>query len=371
VSPRKPRRTAAPPALLGSAACARRTGLTVRTLRLYERRGLISPARSANGWRRYGARELTRLNAIVTLKTMGLTLREIAAVLGSKPPSLARILQLQLGACQARRRAADEALVLVQAALARLASRDQISIDDLCNLARSIEMADQRSTWRDLVNESIAPDEERQYLTWWAHRPREEAEAMRAYSDAQRTLFDALQALQVRGAEPGSEEVQALMTQHNALMLKYRVRESVVALMEWNPTVTRKFMAVGSRAQQQARAAAGNARSPAREEYFIAALGASEWGRASRELVVEARELLKQNVLPSSKPARALAARLKTMCRRYGLGDPVIYALATSYIAKTRRDGEWVELNEEERAGWRYLADAARRGARRKRTPVD
>jgi len=354
--------------LLGSAECARRTGLTLRTLRLYERRGLITPARSANGWRRYGPRELTRLNAIVTLKTMGLTLREIGAVLGAEPPSLARILHLQLEACQARRRAADEALVLVRAALARLDSRDRLSIDELCNLARSIEMTDHRATWRELVNESIDPEEERQYLTWWAHRPREEAEAMRAYSEAQRTLFDSLQALRERGTEPGSQEVQALMARHNALMLKYRVRENLVALMEWNPTVTRKFMSVGARARQQAETGAGKARDPSLEEYFIAAVGASEWGQASRDLVVEARELIAQKLPPSAKQALALAARLKTVCRRYGLGDPAIYALATSYLAKTRRDGELAPLNDEERTGWRYVADAARQGAKRKRS---
>jgi DNA-binding transcriptional MerR regulator len=340
----------------------------LRTLRLYERRGLITPARSANGWRRYGARELTRLNAIVTLKTMGLTLREIGAVLGAKPPSLARILNLQLEACQARRRAADEALVLVQAALARLHSRDRLSIDDLCDLARSIEMTDQRATWRDLVNESIDPQEERQYLTWWAHRPREDAEAMRAYSDAQRTLFDSLQGLRERGAEPGSQEVQALVTQHNALMLRYRVRENLVALMEWNPTVTRKFMSVGARARQQADAGSGRARDPSLEEYFIAAVGASKWGRTSRDLVVAARELLERKLPPSSKQALALAARLKTLCRRHGLGDPATYALATSYIAKTLREGALAPLTEQERDGWRYLADAARQGSRRKRS---
>ena len=229
-------------------------------------------------------------------------------------------------------------------------------------------MTDQRATWRDLVNESIDPQEEREYLTWWAHRPRKDAEAMRAYSDAQRALFDSLQGLRERGAEPGSDEVQALMRQHNALMLRYRVRENLVALMEWNPTVTRKFMSVGARARQQAEPGSGKARDPSLEEYFIATVGASEWGQTSRDLVVKARELLEQKLPPSSKQAQALAAHLKTVCRRYGLGDPAIYALATSYIAKTRRDGELATLNEEERAGWRYLADAARRGSRRKRS---
>ena len=55
------------PVSLSAAECARRTGLTVRALRVYERHGLIEPARSGKGWRCYGPKELQRLNVIVTL----------------------------------------------------------------------------------------------------------------------------------------------------------------------------------------------------------------------------------------------------------------------------------------------------------------
>jgi DNA-binding transcriptional MerR regulator len=69
----------------------------VRTLRVYERAGLITPQRSANGWRLYGERELRRLNYVITLKTLGLTLREIRDVLSTAtPPPLLGVLRLQL-----------------------------------------------------------------------------------------------------------------------------------------------------------------------------------------------------------------------------------------------------------------------------------
>jgi hypothetical protein len=48
------------PASLSAAECARRTGLTVRALRVYERQGLIEPARSGKGWRLYGPKELVQ-----------------------------------------------------------------------------------------------------------------------------------------------------------------------------------------------------------------------------------------------------------------------------------------------------------------------
>jgi hypothetical protein len=58
---------------LSAAECAARTGLTVRTLHVYEREGLLSPPRSENGWRLYGPAELARLSAITSLKELGLT----------------------------------------------------------------------------------------------------------------------------------------------------------------------------------------------------------------------------------------------------------------------------------------------------------
>src|SRR5690348_15051292 len=72
---------------LTAAECALRTGLTVRALRVYESYGLITPGRSAAGWRRYGAQELLKLNEIGLLKILGLTLNQIRD-LTRRPPSL-------------------------------------------------------------------------------------------------------------------------------------------------------------------------------------------------------------------------------------------------------------------------------------------
>src|SRR5882757_4345838 len=100
----KPKR----PASLSAAECARRTGLTVRALRVYERHGLIEPRRTDKGWRCYGPRELQRLNVIVTLKALGMTLAQIRTLLKTKSPPLARVLQIQLRACSARKDAVEK-----------------------------------------------------------------------------------------------------------------------------------------------------------------------------------------------------------------------------------------------------------------------
>ncbi|WP_051026944.1 MerR family transcriptional regulator [Nocardia higoensis] len=56
-------------------------GLGVQTLRLYEARGLITPARSAGGTRCYSAADLARLTRITTLNQQGMNLTAIARIL--------------------------------------------------------------------------------------------------------------------------------------------------------------------------------------------------------------------------------------------------------------------------------------------------
>jgi len=57
------------------------SGLGVQTLRLYEARGLIAPARSPGGTRCYSAADLARLCRITTLSQQGVNLTAIARIL--------------------------------------------------------------------------------------------------------------------------------------------------------------------------------------------------------------------------------------------------------------------------------------------------
>jgi Predicted transcriptional regulators len=82
--------------LLSVSQLARRTGVTVRTLHHYEACGLLQPAvRSAAGYRLYGEAELRRLQHIVSLKALGLTLDAIRGSLDRDEPSLAEALRRQ------------------------------------------------------------------------------------------------------------------------------------------------------------------------------------------------------------------------------------------------------------------------------------
>lgn len=66
----------------GISVAADLVGLAPQTLRLYEERGLLDPARTSGGTRRYSQDDLDRLRRIAELLGAGLNLAGVAAVLG-------------------------------------------------------------------------------------------------------------------------------------------------------------------------------------------------------------------------------------------------------------------------------------------------
>lgn len=74
----------APPSdhgVYGISVAAELSGIAVQSLRLYERYGLLTPARSRGGTRRYSADDLTRLKRIGELVDAGINLAGIARIL--------------------------------------------------------------------------------------------------------------------------------------------------------------------------------------------------------------------------------------------------------------------------------------------------
>jgi MerR family transcriptional regulator/heat shock protein HspR len=67
--------------LFSISVAAELAGLHPQTLRIYEREGLLDPARSAGGTRRYSRHDLDRLQEICALTADGLNLAGIRRVL--------------------------------------------------------------------------------------------------------------------------------------------------------------------------------------------------------------------------------------------------------------------------------------------------
>src|SRR6476659_2048635 len=75
---------------------AEKAGVTVRTLHHYDRLGLLKPSgRTEGGYRLYGEGDFARLQQIVTLKFIGLPLRQIKDLLDRGDLDLAATLRLQ------------------------------------------------------------------------------------------------------------------------------------------------------------------------------------------------------------------------------------------------------------------------------------
>ena len=73
---------------LNPSAAAELLGVSAKALRLYEQRGLVTPRRTASGWRVYGPDEIARAGEIIALRALGLSIAQIARVLRDDPQGL-------------------------------------------------------------------------------------------------------------------------------------------------------------------------------------------------------------------------------------------------------------------------------------------
>jgi MerR family transcriptional regulator, heat shock protein HspR len=85
--------------LFSISVAAELAGLHPQTLRIYEREGLLDPARSAGGTRRYSRRDIDRLAEICALTADGLNLAGIRRVMQLQKET--RQLQAELARLQA------------------------------------------------------------------------------------------------------------------------------------------------------------------------------------------------------------------------------------------------------------------------------
>jgi MerR family copper efflux transcriptional regulator len=78
---------------IGIGVLAKRAGVSIDTVRYYEKSGLLAPqARLPSGYRRYGDLQLFRLRFIRRAQELGFTLKDVRELLGlSKQRDVARV----------------------------------------------------------------------------------------------------------------------------------------------------------------------------------------------------------------------------------------------------------------------------------------
>jgi len=203
---------------------ARRLGLTVRALRVYERHGLVKPGRTAAGWRVYGPEEVARLHQVTALKRLGLTLVQIAALLGGRSLDLERLLAAQEEELQGRKQRVDRALALVRRARARLAAGETLPADDLVELTRETVMSNQPPgpEFRSIFEEHVDADRVKQL------HPGEWTPEDQARVQAE---WDALiaEAERLKDGDPASPEAQDLARRWMAQVRKFTLGDEAVS----------------------------------------------------------------------------------------------------------------------------------------------
>jgi DNA-binding transcriptional MerR regulator len=119
------------------------TGVTVRALHHYDELGLLKPRRSESGYRLYGEQEFARLQQIVTLKFIGLSLKEIKALLGRKKFDLESTLLIQREVIQSKRRQLDLVAKAIERADQALKSEGKPNWNLFRKIVEEIEMETQ------------------------------------------------------------------------------------------------------------------------------------------------------------------------------------------------------------------------------------
>lgn len=156
--------------MLDIAEVARRTGLTSRSLRFWEARGLLRPLRTASGRRLFGTDELERLNAITALKRAGFSLSAIGALLGDRKADLARLVSAQLAEVEAQSRALDTVRALLGDILSRIDSGERIDVATLCSLIRKGPQMEPEN-WRAVTNRYFSEAEQADFAETMAKLP--------------------------------------------------------------------------------------------------------------------------------------------------------------------------------------------------------
>lgn len=226
-----------------AAAVARRFGVSVKALRVYEREGLLKPARTVAGWRIYRQAELERLSAIMALKQLGLPLKRIGELLRGTG-DLAAALALQEAALENAKAEAEQALTLVRRARAKLAERQSLSPDELGDLVRSTAMSEFK--WNDkmeaLAQKHYTP-EQLQELRARSFSAEDQARVSAAWEQ----VFADIDALGPN-ADPASAQALAIGRRAQALIAEFTQGDP--ALFKAAGAMNREMMADPDLAQQ-------------------------------------------------------------------------------------------------------------------------
>ncbi|QLC26590.1 MerR family transcriptional regulator [Parasphingopyxis algicola] len=210
---------------------ARRTGLTARTLRFYESRGLLAPGRTAGGRRVYTTEDLSAIHRIMLLKGAGFTIAQIRQLFEREDIGLSRLVQAQLDLLAAEAGRIAEARALLGLVLSRIERGDEIDAETLCALIESGErtLRNEPEDWKRVADRYFPPRDRVDWAEASGRLPPGLDEE--AYTEQWRALGERIEA--ALPIDPASAEAQAFVDEWFALLKPF----AEVATPEvWNGT---------------------------------------------------------------------------------------------------------------------------------------
>lgn len=212
---------------------ARKAAVSIRTLRYYDQEGLLAPSRySEAGYRLYTDDDLAKLQQILALKFLGLSVDEIKALLRASPRSLDEVLAQQKEMMRAKRRQLDSIIQAIDET-EKMLQTGLCDWDSLVRVIQAIQM-EQNKEW---VKKYFTPEQlqqmqnlsEQSYSDEAQGRLRERLEARGGWSEADQEAitvqWDAVNAditrLAVANADPRGEEAQELAARYSTLIAAF------------------------------------------------------------------------------------------------------------------------------------------------------
>jgi DNA-binding transcriptional MerR regulator len=177
---------------------ARRTGLTVRALHHYDEIGLLRPSQhTESGYRLYTARDIVRLQQVVSLRQLGLSLEEIRDCLDQPGFSPLEVIDLHLARLREQIESQRRLCERFDAIATRLRTAGEVSADEFLRAIEETIMMERYYTPQQLERirdrrAEVGDDTLRQKQAEWAE------------------VIAQARAEMERGTDPGDPRVQAL-----------------------------------------------------------------------------------------------------------------------------------------------------------------
>ena len=196
---------------------AERVGLSVRTLHHWDEVGLLRPSgRTSAGHRLYDEGDLSRLQRILSLRQLGLSLAEIGTWLSRSDRSLAADLELHLSRLDREIAELDALRRRLGRVVGHLRSTGTVSVDDLFDLMEGTMNVERHFTPEQM--ETIA------------RRGKELGpDAIAKTQEEWPALIAEVQAAMARGADPASPEVQGLAARWRELVERFTGGDAGIA----------------------------------------------------------------------------------------------------------------------------------------------